>query len=93
MVEGGGRWALPTGAVLRPSQLTPRLFSVSCADCAEHQEPPRKKLLSEKKLVSLVTGKELGCGFPLRRHWRCFEFLLPCRHSSSFRYWQDTCRS
>ncbi|XP_030896389.1 mitochondrial ribosome-associated GTPase 2 isoform X1 [Leptonychotes weddellii] len=28
----------------------PRLLSASCADRAKHQEPPRKELLSEKKL-------------------------------------------
>nr|XP_004410221.2 PREDICTED: mitochondrial ribosome-associated GTPase 2 [Odobenus rosmarus divergens] len=46
MVLGGmGRW---TRVRLWPTP--PRLLSASCADCAKHQEPPRKKLLSEKKL-------------------------------------------
>ncbi|XP_027477911.1 mitochondrial ribosome-associated GTPase 2 isoform X1 [Zalophus californianus] len=47
MVLGGvGRW---TRVRLWPTP--PRLLSASCADCAKHQEPPRKKLLSEKKLI------------------------------------------
>ena len=33
------------------------LLSASCADCAKHQEPPGKKLLSEKKLVRFLTLK------------------------------------
>ncbi|KAM5217859.1 mitochondrial ribosome-associated GTPase 2 isoform 1-T3 [Hipposideros larvatus] len=45
VMEGRKRWTLPTWTVLAP-----RLLSIGCADCAEHQEPPRKKLLSEKKL-------------------------------------------
>ncbi|XP_045651189.1 mitochondrial ribosome-associated GTPase 2 [Ursus americanus] len=40
-----GRW---TRVWLWPA--SPRLCSASCADRAKYQEPPRKKLLSEKKL-------------------------------------------
>ncbi|KAM8919666.1 mitochondrial ribosome-associated GTPase 2 isoform 1-T3 [Lycaon pictus] len=36
------------GSVWRWTQVG--LLSASCADCAKHQEPPGKKLLSEKKL-------------------------------------------
>ncbi|XP_004430274.1 PREDICTED: mitochondrial ribosome-associated GTPase 2 [Ceratotherium simum simum] len=55
LLEGMGRWTPSARVVLRPSRLlpqhaSPRLLSVGCADCTKHQEPPRKKLLSEKKL-------------------------------------------
>ncbi|XP_044774586.1 mitochondrial ribosome-associated GTPase 2 [Neomonachus schauinslandi] len=46
----------------------PRLLSASCADCAKHQEPPRKELLSEKKLVRFLTLKDTCPHSPLRRH-------------------------
>nr|XP_005604894.1 mitochondrial ribosome-associated GTPase 2 isoform X2 [Equus caballus] len=55
LLEGMGRWTPSTQAVLGPGWLlpqhaSPRLLSVSCADGAKHQEPRRKKLLSEKQL-------------------------------------------
>ncbi|TKC45016.1 hypothetical protein EI555_003528, partial [Monodon monoceros] len=49
----GGRGVLDTiGTSVSQARAhaSPRLLSVSCADCTKHQEPPRKKLLSEKKL-------------------------------------------
>lgn len=46
MVLGGaGRWAR-----VRLWPTPPGPLSASCADCAKHQQPPRKKPLSEKKL-------------------------------------------
>ncbi|XP_012510011.1 PREDICTED: mitochondrial ribosome-associated GTPase 2 [Propithecus coquereli] len=53
-----------------PRQAAPRLLSVGRADHAKHQEPPRKKLLSEKKLKRhfvdhrrvLVRGGNGGAG-------------------------------
>lgn len=59
-LESPGRWPLAPQAVLGRLLLqrtAPRLLSLSYADCAK--EPSRKKLLSEKKLVRLLTGKEL----------------------------------
>lgn len=47
MLEGLGRWALPPGAA-------PRRLSLGCAGRAK--APPGKKLLSEKRLVSLPAG-------------------------------------
>lgn len=90
MTEGVGHWTTPAWAILGPGRLAPRWLWVGSVDCADRQEPPGKKLLSEKKLVRLVTGKELGCSFPLGRHGRCFEFSLSCLHLSSLRYWRDT---
>nr|KAF6423087.1 mitochondrial ribosome associated GTPase 2 [Rousettus aegyptiacus] len=48
--EGVGRGPRPPRAVLGPGRLLPRLLSLGRADYAKHQEPSRKKLLSEKKL-------------------------------------------
>lgn len=93
VMEGVGHWTLPAWAVLGPGRLAPRWLWVSSVDCAERQEPLGKKLLSEKKLVRPVTGKELGCSFPLGRHRHCFEFSLSCLHLSSLRYWRDIRRS
>ncbi|XP_030697500.1 mitochondrial ribosome-associated GTPase 2 isoform X1 [Globicephala melas] len=55
VLEGVGCWTplarvFPRPGRLLPQHASPRLLSVSCADCTKHQEPPRKKLLSEKKL-------------------------------------------
>ncbi|XP_065777736.1 mitochondrial ribosome-associated GTPase 2 [Muntiacus reevesi] len=55
VLEGVGCWTLAARMVPGPSRLlllrtSPRLLSVSCADCNKHQEPPRKQPLSEKKL-------------------------------------------
>ncbi|XP_052506905.1 mitochondrial ribosome-associated GTPase 2 isoform X2 [Budorcas taxicolor] len=55
VLEGVGCWMLPARMVHGPSRrlllrASPRLLSVSCADCTKHQEPPRKQPLSEKKL-------------------------------------------
>lgn len=58
-----GRW---TRVRLWPA--SPRLHSASCADRAKYQEPPRKKLLSEKKLVRFLTLKDTCPHFRLRRH-------------------------
>lgn len=66
VLEGLGRWTLAPQAALGRLLLqhtAPRLLSLSSADCAK--EPSRKKLLSEKKLVRLLTGKELIRSFPL----------------------------
>uniref|UniRef100_A0A8C3VLC1 Mitochondrial ribosome-associated GTPase 2 n=1 Tax=Catagonus wagneri TaxID=51154 RepID=A0A8C3VLC1_9CETA len=54
-LEGMGRWtpwapAVPGPGRLLPLHAAPRLLSVGCARRAKHQEPPGKKLLSEKKL-------------------------------------------
>lgn len=60
MLEGLGHWTrAPQAALGRlPLQHTaPRLLSLSSEDCAK--ESSRKKLLSEKKLVRLLTGREL----------------------------------
>ncbi|XP_062970688.1 mitochondrial ribosome-associated GTPase 2 [Cynocephalus volans] len=75
MFEAMGRWAPSPRAGLKPGQLlsqqaSPRLLSVSCVDRAKHQEPPRKKLLSEKKMKRhfvdhrrvLVRGGSGGAG-------------------------------
>lgn len=77
--EGLGRWTLSPQAVLGRLLLQhafPKLLSLGCADCAK--EPSRKKLLSEKKLVRLLTGKELVRSFPLTGP--CLEFWLSCLH-------------
>ncbi|XP_032462398.1 mitochondrial ribosome-associated GTPase 2 isoform X2 [Phocoena sinus] len=55
VLEGVGCWTplarvSPRPGRLLPQHASPRLLSVSCVDCTKHQEPPRKKLLSEKKL-------------------------------------------
>ncbi|XP_055400492.1 mitochondrial ribosome-associated GTPase 2 [Bubalus kerabau] len=55
VLEGVGFWMLAARVVPGPScrlllRTSPRLLSVSCADCTKHQEPPRKQPLSEKKL-------------------------------------------
>nr|XP_019609024.1 PREDICTED: mitochondrial ribosome-associated GTPase 2 isoform X6 [Rhinolophus sinicus] len=50
VMEGAGHWTLPAWAVLGPGRLAPRWLWVGSVDCAERQEPPGKKLLSEKKL-------------------------------------------
>lgn len=55
--EGVGHRPRPPRAVLGPGRLLPRLLSLGRADCAKHQEPSRKKLLSEKKLVRLPAGR------------------------------------
>lgn len=81
MMEGAGHWTLPAWAVLGPGRLAPRWLWVGSVDCAERQEPPGKKLLSEKKLVRPVTGKELGCSFPLGREARAL-FCVPVIVSS-----------
>lgn len=79
VLEGMGRWTPSTQAVLGPGWLlpqhaSPRLLSVSCADGAKHQEPRRKKLLSEKQLVRPVNRRNcLQC--PLTRQRALFEFL------------------
>ncbi|XP_006873457.1 PREDICTED: mitochondrial ribosome-associated GTPase 2 [Chrysochloris asiatica] len=70
-----GRWALSSQAILQTSQLLPlepasRLFCISCASSAKHQESPQKKPLSEKKLKRyfvdhrrvLVRGGDGGSG-------------------------------
>ncbi|XP_024605972.1 mitochondrial ribosome-associated GTPase 2 isoform X3 [Neophocaena asiaeorientalis asiaeorientalis] len=55
VLEAVGCWTplarvSPRPGRLLPQHASPRLLSVSCVDCTKHQEPPRKKLLSEKKL-------------------------------------------
>ncbi|XP_039720675.1 mitochondrial ribosome-associated GTPase 2 isoform X2 [Pteropus medius] len=50
VLEGVRRGPLPPRVVLGPGRLLPRLLSLGHMDCAKHQEPSRKKLLSEKKL-------------------------------------------
>jgi len=62
-----GRW---TRVRLWPAP--PRLLSASSADRAKHQEPPRKELLSEKKLVRFLTLKDTCPHSPLRRHRALF---------------------
>lgn len=56
-LEGVGRGPLSSRAILGPGRLLPRLLSLGRADCAKHQEPSRKKLLSEKKLVRLLARR------------------------------------
>lgn len=61
-VSGVSEWAASTWASLKPSQLhalqaSSRLLSLGIKDHAKHREAPGKKLLSEKKLVSLSLGK------------------------------------
>ena len=73
--EGLGRWTLSPGAALRQPLLwpsTPRRLSLGCADHAK--APPGKKLLSEKKLVSLPAGRSLSAAPPTGR---CFLFDCP----------------
>lgn len=53
LCAGVGRWPLPARTVLGP-----RPLSVGCVDCATRQEPSGKKVLSEKKLVRLLTGRD-----------------------------------
>lgn len=82
MMEGAGHWTLPAWAVLGPGQLAPRWLWVGSVDCAERQEPPGKKLLSEKKLVRPVTGEELGAaslsgGTGVVLHSRYRVFIYP----------------
>ncbi|XP_008055630.1 mitochondrial ribosome-associated GTPase 2 [Carlito syrichta] len=75
MFVGMGRWALFMQPFLTPSQLlpqqvSPRLLSGDRVDHAKHQEPSRKKRLSEKKLKKyfvdhrrvLVRGGSGGAG-------------------------------
>ncbi|XP_057557467.1 mitochondrial ribosome-associated GTPase 2 isoform X2 [Hippopotamus amphibius kiboko] len=47
VLEGVGCW-MPRGVLEKHT--SPRLLSVGCVDCTKRQEPPGKKLLSEKKL-------------------------------------------
>lgn len=74
MLEGVGFWMLAARVVPGPSCLlllraSPRLLSVSCADCTKHQEPPRKQPLSEKKLVRLLeTLKGFASSFLIGSH-------------------------
>lgn len=66
VLEGLRRWTRAPQAALGRLLLqrtAPRLLSLSYADCTK--EPSRKKLLSEKKLVRLLTGKELIQNLPL----------------------------
>ncbi|XP_057359118.1 mitochondrial ribosome-associated GTPase 2 isoform X1 [Manis pentadactyla] len=54
-LEGVRHWTLPAGLASGPSQLlpqraAPRPLSMGCAGRAKNPEPPRKRLLSEKKL-------------------------------------------
>lgn len=63
MLEGIMRGAVRTPAGLRlsrllPQQGHPRPLSMGCVDCTKHREPPGKKPLSEKKLVSSL-GRRL----------------------------------
>ncbi|XP_068843500.1 mitochondrial ribosome-associated GTPase 2 isoform X2 [Capricornis sumatraensis] len=74
VLEGVGCWMLAARMVHGPSRLlllraSPRLLSVSCADCTKHQEPPRKQPLSEKKLVRLLeTLKGFASSFLIGSH-------------------------
>ena len=74
VLEGVGCWTLAARMVPGPSRrlllcTSPRLLSVSCADCNKHQEPPRKQPLSEKKLVRLLeTLKGFASSFLIGSH-------------------------
>lgn len=74
VLEGVGFWMLAARVVPGPScrlllRTSPRLLSVSCADCTKHQEPPRKQPLSEKKLVRLLeTLKGFASSFLIGSH-------------------------
>lgn len=70
LLDSLGCWA--ASQRLPPQRMSVRPLSLSRMDQARHQEPPRKKLLSEKKLV-----RPLGGDGPSQFLWARRVYLCP----------------